>query len=156
MENLLFENAGISKINTADPEDICRFIENEIDPYLSIPLKNKITVKNLSEYALKLIDKADGYVYMKNGKIQGIIAGYIRNRDIADEVYITMYGVAKKFRQGGVGGKLMQLFLENVPNNVKVWTTVDEGNKIAQIAYMNSGFEVIDVCNGRLKIIKNI
>lgn len=117
-------------------------------------MKKKIKVSNLSQYIDKIYQKADGFAYIINGKICGLIVGYISNR-YTDDVYIALFGVDSKYRKNGIGKKIMQEFLSHVPEECSIETNVDSENKVALSAYTSYGFEIIGEQDGRLTIKTN-
>lgn len=155
ISNQVYSDIGsIYAMQQVDKREIYDFIKNEIEPYLSIPLEKKLTVANLSQYIDKIYEKADGFVYVIDGKVRGLIVGYINNR-YTDDVYITMYGVAKGFRGNGIGKKMMDEFLSKVPKGCSVYTNVDRKNEVALSVYVKCGFAIVDEKDGRLTIRKN-
>ncbi len=146
------ENIESHEIKDCSAKEIGSFITTEIDPYLIIPISNKLTEKSLADYVEKLILRSDGIVLINHGKIVGIIAGYINNRYVADEVYITLVGVSKFMRGRGYGQTLMQEFIKRVPLGLTVWTNCDEKNFDAQRFYKRMGFCITNSENGRLVV----
>lgn len=146
------EDIEIREIKDCSTKDVESFITTEINPYLTIPISNKLTEKSLTDYAEKLIFRSDGFVFVKNEKIVGIIAGYINNRYVLDEVYVTLIGVSKFMRGRGYGQTLIQEFIKRVPSGLTVWTNCDEENFDAQEFYRKMGFSIKNSENGRLVI----
>lgn len=131
---------------------LAEFIKNDIEPYLSIPLKDKMSdTVTIDTYSKKVIEKADGYVARNtDGIIVGCAIAYIRNRYENDRVYLTMLGVAHQFRGNGIAAKLLAMLCEDLPNGCKLHTNCDSNNLQALKFYQNSGFKVTGCNNGRL------
>ena len=147
------ENYMLKKLDEIETENLCRFISDEIDPYLTIPLSDKLVTNNLFEYIKKIQQRADGYVVVdEDTNIVAIVAGYIRNRYIDKEVYITMFGVHNSHRNKGIGSRLMQKFLNDVPQECMVWTNCDKSNLTAKNFYFKMGFRVVSEHDERLVI----
>lgn len=131
---------------------IADFIKIEIDPYLSIPLNQKLSAASIDDYADKLIKRADGYVVTYNEKILGIVAAYIENRAEEDKVYLTLLGVAESVRRCGIGSCLMKKLILKLPEGCMLYTHVDEKNENAWKAYQKFGFRQESIQKGRRSI----
>ncbi len=144
-----------SKFEEFMGEEIGHFIKNEIDPYLSISLKNKMQI-SIDEYARKIVKNANGYVAIKNEKIIGIVAAYIDNRVESKRAFLTIFGVDHRERNNGIGSNLLKKIIEDVPNGCCLFTTVDEANEDAWRVYQKAGFHECYVQNGRKHIETNL
>lgn len=140
----------LASIKDANVEELADFIEKKVSPYLSIPIEKKMTEHSMVEYAQKLIDKADGYIYIIDNKIVGVVSGYIANRYQAECVYISIVGTAKEYRGKGIASTLMDAFISDVPYGCKIYLNVDAENKIAQSFYLSKGFYAVDENDSRL------
>ncbi len=132
-------------------QSIAKFITYEIDPFLSIPLSQKLPIC-IEEYADKIVGKANCYVALKNEKIVGLVAAYIDNRIDDNRVFLTIFGVDHRERNQGIGTALLKKIADDTPSECILYTTVDEKNETAWRVYNRAGFCDCGVVNGRRHI----
>lgn len=118
-------------------EDYIRFLKN-VDKDFPIPLSKKIKI---DEYAEKLISTANVIVEKDNGKIIGIVAGYIDN-SIEEISYISIVAVQKEYRGKSIAKKLLQKYIDECKEkNLKgVHLYTHKTNITALTMYKNFGF----------------
>jgi len=137
-------------VKEADVIELVDFIEEKVSPYFSIPIEKKMTEHSIIEYAKKIIDKADGYIYIIDSRIVAIVSGYITNRYKKDCVYISIVGTDAKYRGKGIASTLLDAFVSDVPYGCRICLNVDVENKVAQNFYFAKGFYIVDENDGRL------
>lgn len=123
-------------------------IIKDIDPFLSIPLENKMNI-SIDDYVDKIIKRADGYVAIIDGKIVGLIAAYIKNRYVEDRVFLSILGVKREYRNMGIGTLLLSSIIEELPREITLFTTVDVLNERAWKTYQKVGFVSTHIADGR-------
>ena len=118
-------------------EDYIRFLKN-VDKDFPIPLSKKIKI---DEYAEKLISTANVIVEKDNGKIIGMVAGYIDN-SIEEISYISIVAVQKEYRGKSIAKKLLQKYIDECKEkNLKgVHLYTHKTNTTALTMYKNFGF----------------
>ena len=118
-------------------EDYIRFLKN-VDKDFPIPLSKKIKI---DEYAEKLISTANVIVEKDNGKIIGMVAGYIDN-SIEEISYISIVAVQKEYRGKSIAKKLLQKYIDECKEkNLKgVHLYTHKTNITALTMYKNFGF----------------
>lgn len=118
-------------------EDYIRFLKN-VDKDFPIPLSKKIKI---DEYAEKLISTANVIVEKDNGKIIGMVAGYIDN-SIEEISYISIVAVQKEYRGKSIAKKLLQKYIDECKEkNLKgVHLYTHKTNITALKMYKNFGF----------------
>ena len=128
--------------------EISRFITEEIDPFLSIPLSQKMD-SSIEEYARKIVKKANGFVLKDKERIVGLVAAYIDNRVEPNSAFLTIFGVDHNDRNKGIGTALLLRIAEELPSGVSLYTTVDVMNETAWGVYRKVGYIEKYVKNGR-------
>lgn len=118
-------------------EDYIRFLKN-VDKDFPIPLSKKIKI---DEYVEKLISTANVIVEKDNGKIIGMVAGYIDN-SIEEISYISIVAVQKEYRGKSIAKKLLQKYIDECKEkNLKgVHLYTHKTNITALTMYKNFGF----------------
>lgn len=118
-------------------EDYIRFLKN-VDKDFPIPLSKKIKI---DEYAEKLISTANVIVEKDNGKIIGMVAGYIDN-SIEEISYISIVAVQKEYRGKSIAKKLLQKYIDECKEkNLKgIHLYTHKTNITALTMYKNFGF----------------
>ena len=118
-------------------EDYIRFLKN-VDKDFPIPLSKKIKI---DEYAEKLISTANVIVEKDNGKIIGMVAGYIDN-SIEEISYISIVAVQKEYRGKSIAKKLLQKYIDECKEkNLKgIHLYTHKTNITALTMYKNFGY----------------
>ena len=113
--------------------DVKRVAENEAECF-SMPWSQDAFTEELS------LDSAICFVALCDGEI----AGFINGRIVLDEFYINNVAVTKKFRNAGVGTRLVDDLSDYLKNIVSFITLeVRESNVAAQKLYRKCGYTVV-------------
>lgn len=138
MTEIGFEKNSINIQKICDYNEIYRVLLDISSAYTP-PLITSI--KNLSEYALKLADNAEVFV-AKDKSILGFIAIY-SNDMISKTGYITQIGVKSTAQSKGLGKKLMNIsyFICKEKGMQKIKLEVRKNNLKAIKFYQKEGFE---------------
>jgi len=156
LKNEWKEQVCFEKISEIPQDELEKFIREEIDPYLSIPLDKKMTC-SMDDYVCKVKERADGWGIRINGELVGVIVAYIRNRVEDNSIFLSMFGVKATMRKKGYGALLLNKLTETIPEGCCIYTTVDEHNDVAWRSYSKAGFVSKYVINGRrtIELVKN-
>jgi len=118
---------------------IYKFI-NENECLLPDPFSSHV---DLFQYSEKLGTKAETFISLDNGNVQGLVSGYINDFN-KKEAYLQILIVKKEYQGKKVGGKLIRSFLAEtmqiLGKGAVVYLTVDVLNENAINFYNHVGF----------------
>lgn len=110
----------------------------EVDGDFPIPLSRKV---DLDKYASKLLQKGVVFYCDDNGKVTGVVAGYVEKCP-SDEAYLSVVAVRREYRKRGIMKSLVRAFLDEARSRglAGAHLYTDPRNLGAQAAYESMGF----------------
>ncbi len=116
-----------------------------IDDSLPVKLSDRVDV---SQFANKIVEKANVFVETENDKIIGLVAGYI-NDTKTKIAYISMVGVLDEYRGRGISRRLLKEFIDEAEKKEfsEIHLDVEKNNQVALRVYTQLGFTKIQTTN---------
>ncbi|MBT3180726.1 MAG: ribosomal protein S18-alanine N-acetyltransferase [Candidatus Marinimicrobia bacterium] len=123
-------------IRASNENDITRIFQIEKSVFLESAWFRKMIVN-------ELLKKSDRYTWIIENEKE--LIGYCMIRFGPGEVHLINMAIAPSFQQKGLGRKLLQYFLNNIPKDSSVFLEVKRGNLPGINLYLDAGFEDIAI-----------